>query len=106
MTWIVANPKLAHSIGKGLFSVGGILIICGLIGRAGMLAINQTRNLGKLPALRGLSEAYPMYPLWWVPEGVLGFLVALVLVGAGLSLALTAKKRLKATTNPTGRRNR
>jgi hypothetical protein len=105
MTWIATQPKLAHLLGKALFFVGGLLIICGLIGRAGMIAINHTRNLGKLPALSGLSSAYPMYTLWWVPETFLGYAVAAVIAAAGLYLALTAKRLLKAM-NPRGQRRR
>ena len=103
MQWIFMHPKLARLVGQVLFSIGGLVFICGLIGRAGMLAINQTRNLGKLPPLNGLSEAYPMYSLWWVPESFLGYAVAVILAGAGLYLALTAKTLLKAM-NPSGRR--
>lgn len=105
MTWIARQPKLAQLLGKSLFFVGGLLVICGLIGLAGMIAINHTRSLGKLPALSGLLEAYPMYSLWWVPEGFVGYAVALVIAAAGLYLALTAKTLLKAM-NPRGRKRR
>jgi hypothetical protein len=105
MNWLFAQPKLALLLGRGLFSAGGFLVIAGLIGRAGLLAINQARNLGKVPALNGLSEAYPMYSLWWVPEGFLGYAAAVILAGAGLYLALTAKTLLKAM-NPSGRRRK
>ena len=102
MRWIFMRPKLAHLVGKSLFFMGGLLVILGLIGRAALLALNQTRNLSKLPPLNGLSDAYPMYSLWWVPEGILGYAVALILAGLGLYLALAAKAILKAMT-PSGR---
>jgi hypothetical protein len=106
MKLIFERPKLAHLVGRGLFAVGGFLIVCGLIGRAGMLAINQSRSIAKLPALNGLSEAYPMYPLWWVPEGLLGYAFATVIAGAGLYFALTARTLLKAMNASVGRRRK
>jgi hypothetical protein len=104
MNWIFEQPKLAHLVGRGLSSFGGFLIVCGLIGHAGMLAINQTRSIGKLAPLNGLADAYPMYPLWWVPEGLVGYAVAVVIACAGLYLALTAKTLLKAMNAGSGRR--
>jgi hypothetical protein len=96
MQWIVQNPKLARMVGQGIFSVGGFIMLCGLMGRAAMLAINQTRSLGKLPPYNGLSEAYPTLPLWWVPEHFLGYTLAAALAIGGLYVALTAKSLLKS----------
>jgi hypothetical protein len=66
MEWIYKQPKLARMVGQALFSVFGFLIVCGMIGRVAMTAINSTREIGKLPPLNGLREAYPMYSLSWV----------------------------------------
>jgi hypothetical protein len=96
MQWIVQNPKLARMVGQGMFSVGGFIILCGLMGRAAMLAINQTRSLRKMPPYNGLSEAYPMFALWWVPEHFIGYTLAAILAIGGLYIALTAKSVLKS----------
>lgn len=95
MQWIYERPKLALTIGRALFSVGGFIAVCGLIGRAGITALNHGRSIGKLPHYSGLSEAYPMYPLWWVPEHFLGYAVGALIAGAGIYVALTAKSVLK-----------
>jgi hypothetical protein len=97
MQWIYKQPKLARMIGQALFAVGGLFIICGLIGRFAMIAVNSTRGIGKLPAINGLSEAYPMYSLWWVPEHFIGYPVGAILAAAGIYVALTAKKVLRTT---------
>jgi hypothetical protein len=99
MRWIFENPKLARMVGQGLFSVGGFIFVCGLIGRAAMLVINQTRSLGKMPPYNGLSEAYPTLPLWWIPERFLGYVVAGVVAVGGLYIALTARSVLKTMRN-------
>jgi hypothetical protein len=49
MRWITRNPKLARMVGQALFSVGGFVVICGVIGRAGMTALNSARAIGKMP---------------------------------------------------------
>lgn len=95
MRWIFENPKLARMAGQALFSAGGFIIVCGLMGRVAMLAINQARSMGKMPPYTGLSEAYPMFPLWWVPENFIGYTVAAILAVSGLYIALTAKSLLK-----------
>lgn len=92
MQWIFQRPKLARMAGQAMFSAGGLLIVCGLIGRAGMTALNQARALGKMPPYAGLSEVYPMYPLWWVPEHFIGYAVGVVLAALGAYVALAAKR--------------
>jgi hypothetical protein len=96
MQWVLERPKAALMLGQALVCIGGFLVICGLIGRAGLTAINHGRALGKLPAFPRISDAYPMYPLWWVPQGVLGYAFAALVLAAGIFLALTAKTALKA----------
>lgn len=95
MHWIYQRPKLARMTGRALFSVGGVIVICGLIAHAGMTALNQARSIGKMPPYSGLSEAYPMYPLWWIPEHFWGYVVGALIAGAGIYIALTAKSALK-----------
>jgi hypothetical protein len=91
MSWITQNPKLARMLGQALFSVGGFIVICGLIGRATMTALNHARAFGKMPAYSGLAEAYPMYPLWWVPEHIAGYVIPMLVAAFGAYVALTAK---------------
>ena len=81
MQWIYERPKLARMIGRALFSLGGFIVVCGFIGRAGMTALNQARSIGKMPPYSGLAEAYPMYPWWWVPEHFLGYTVGVLIAG-------------------------
>jgi hypothetical protein len=97
MQWIYKQPKLARMVGQALFSTGGFIIVCGLIGRVAMTAINSTRGLGKLPPLTGLKEAYPMYSLWWVPEHFIGYALPVIVAACGIYVALTAKAALKTT---------
>jgi hypothetical protein len=101
--WIYKQPKLARMVGQALLSIGGFIIVCGMIGRVAMTAINSTRGLGKLPPIVGLKEAYPMYSLWWVPESFLGYAVAASVAAAGIILALTAKAELKKMKRKRGR---
>lgn len=95
MQWIYERPKLAQMIGQALFSVGGFIVICGLIGRAGMTALNHARSIGKMPPYAGLSEAYPMYPLRWVPEHLSAYAAGVLIASAGIYLSLRAKSVLK-----------
>lgn len=105
-TQIALYPKLAAMIGQALYSVGGFLIVAGLIARAGMLAINTGRGRAGLPLFKGLAEAYPQYSLWFVPESVFGYIVAGVIAALGIYVAVTAKAMLKAMIGSRSRRRR
>jgi hypothetical protein len=110
MNWlrkqIAAAPKLALLAGQALFAIGGLLIVCGLIGRVASTAINSTRSISKLPALTGLKDAYPTYVLWWVPERFAGYVVPGLLATVGIYVALLAKKQLEVQRPTTRRRRR
>jgi hypothetical protein len=95
MGWIYKNPKLAQLLGRALFSVGALFVVCGMIGRVALTAINSTRGLGKLPSLSGLAEAYPTYPLWCVPERIIGYAIPVAVACFGAYVALTAKAARK-----------
>jgi hypothetical protein len=101
MRWITNSPKLARAIGQGLFSVGGLIVICGFIGRAGMVALNHARAFAKVPPYAGLAEAYPMYPLWWVPEHIVGYVIPGLAAALGIYVALAAKAVLKSRATRT-----
>ena len=104
MQWIYKSPKLARMIGQALFSAGGFIVLCGIIGRTVMTVMNHARTLGKMPPYSGLSDVYPMFALWWVPEHVLGYTVGALIAGAGIYVALTAKSVLKAVRDGNRRR--
>jgi hypothetical protein len=101
MRWITRNPKLARLLGQALFSVGGFVVICGVIGRAGMTALNSARAIGKMTPYAGLAEAYPMYPLWWVPEHIVGYVIPGLAAALGIYVALAAKAVLKSRATRT-----
>lgn len=105
MNWfrsqIALFPRPALIIGKVVFLVGAIMVVGAVFARAGLSGINADRVAAKLPVLQSLAEAYPQYPTWMVPEGIVGYVIAgaLVLVGTALtSLAsdvLKPKQRIK-----------
>jgi hypothetical protein len=104
-TRIAHSPKLALVVGKALFCLGGALIALGLFGRAGLYAVNTIRIRGSQAVYQQLSEAYPSYPVWFIPEGVFGFAVALLVAATGAYVGFTAKGVLDAI-RPAKRRRR
>lgn len=93
-TQILTAPKFVHWAARGLLSLGSFLLVAGLIGRACMLAVNNTREWGKLPPLDGLRDVYPALPMWWVPEGALGYVFSALAVVAGIYLVLVSSRVL------------
>lgn len=94
MDWIrrhiAASPKAALVVGKTVFLAGCLLILAALFGRLQLVAANTERAAAGLPALRKLADAFPQYPTWLVPEGPVGYVVAALLVLAGMALTLWA----------------
>jgi hypothetical protein len=95
--YIRRSPKAALILGKTVFLAGAILIVAAVFGRAGMVATNTERTEARLPPLHTLSEAYPQYPTWLVPEGPVGFTIAAVLVLVGMAITVVAADVVKGS---------
>lgn len=87
---IQASPKAAIVLGKTVFLAGCLLILAALFGRLQLVAANTERAEAGLPALQELAQAFPRYPTWLVPEGPVGYVVAAILVLAGMYVTVQA----------------
>lgn len=85
------SPRLALVLGKALFLAGAILIVGAVFARAALVGINADRTEAGQSVLHTLAEAYPQYPTWMVPEGVVGYTVSAVLVLVGMALTVLAQ---------------
>jgi hypothetical protein len=94
-TRIARNPRHAMIVGKTVFLAGSILVVAAVFGRAGLGNTNADRAAAKLPPLHTLAEAFPQYPTWLVPEGPVGFVIAALLVLAGMAVIVLAEKAAK-----------
>lgn len=92
---IAQYPRRALVIGKTLLLAGSILVVSAVFARSGLADVNEQRSSAGLPPVRTLAEAFPGYPTWLVPEGVLGFGIAAALVVAGMTLVHLAEKAVK-----------
>jgi hypothetical protein len=89
------SPKAALVLGKIVFLAGAILIVGAVFARAGLLATNEARANARLPPLQTLSQAYPQYPTWLVPEGPVGFSIAALLTLVGMAVTVLAAEAAK-----------
>jgi hypothetical protein len=75
--------------GRLLAQSGCLLLLAGAIGRVATGAINILPALAKQPeSTESLSDIYSTLPLWWVPETWLGAAVSVLLILAGICIAL------------------
>ena len=88
---VARSPRRWLAAGKALFLAGAILILGAVFARAGLVSLNAERSEAGHSMLRTLAEAYPQYPTWIVPEGVVGYAVAAVLVLVGMVLTVLAE---------------
>ena len=86
------SPRLALILGKALFLAGAILIVGAVFARAGLIGINADRTEAGQPVLGTLAEAWPQYPTWIVPEGVIGYTISALLVLVGMALTVLAQE--------------
>jgi hypothetical protein len=80
-------PSRLASLGRALVQLSATLLSLGLIAKAVLTAASVAMNFTRQPAPTSLSALYPDLPTWWVPEGVLGF----VMVGALFFVGYVAK---------------
>jgi len=85
--FILGDRERAGNLAWAVMFAGGFLLIAGAVGNVVMKAMSAPNVLAGRPAPTGLSEIYPDLPLFWVPEGPLGYIVACVLLIAGVWFA-------------------
>jgi hypothetical protein len=99
MNWIrfciAESPRAALAAGKAVFLVGALMIVAAVFARVALIGLNAERAKAKLPAVAKLAEVYPQYPTWLVPESPAGYLLAAILVLAGMYLVAQAGEALK-----------
>ena len=65
--------------------LGAGLLLIGSLGQLATKSINILPTLAKQPeGVKSLADIYPSVPVWFVPESIAGFLLALAILIAGL----------------------
>jgi hypothetical protein len=96
------SPQRALVVGKIVFLAGCILVVGAVFARAAIVSLNTERANIKQPALQTLTEAYPQYPTWVVPEGPVGFSISALLILVGMALTLLAGEAVKTSARGRG----
>ena len=92
ITFIRRDRNRAATLARAAIFSGGWLLIASALGTVLMKAFSAPIvPTGKIdPA--SLSEVFPDVPLFWVPEGPLGYVVASLLLLAGIWLAILVNR--------------
>ncbi|KIA82000.1 hypothetical protein QR66_01770 [Chromobacterium piscinae] len=91
--WMFNRYELLIDAGRTLLGAGAIAIIFGIIGGAlkhAQTSMAATPN-GGATTERMLADAWPSIPTGWIPETLPGFLLAGLLVVAGISITMIGK---------------
>jgi hypothetical protein len=96
MEWLtilmLERPKTVSAVGKLLFNVGGLATVLGIWGTLALQAIASAVKFGPASSVtRGLADAYPTYPTWWVPESAAGFAMSIGIAALGIWLVMATK---------------
>lgn len=94
--YFLTEPSRLLVLGRGLFKAGAVLILVGLFGNIVTSAPATLLNMtGQVAASRTLAQVYPSLPVWWIPETVVGYFFASMLMAAGLYFVLVGKRLRK-----------
>ncbi len=88
----LSEPRRLVTLGAALVRFGGFLLVAGLVGQAATTAVSAVKGLGGAAHVGvPLADVLPEYLSLWMPESVLGFGLALLLLAAGLVAARTGR---------------
>jgi hypothetical protein len=96
--YFLTDPNRLVSLGRTLLRSGGVVVVAGLWGRVAIAGVDAA--LGPAGASRMDSDLttlvalYPDLPTWWVPETVLGFLSAALIMLSG-AVAMATGRQLR-----------
>jgi len=91
-TFILRDRNRAGHLARAAVFSGGWLLILGALGTVFMNAFSAPTVLAGQPVPTSLGELFPGLPLFWVPEGPLGYVMASLLLLAGIWLALLVNR--------------
>ncbi|MBI4807975.1 MAG: hypothetical protein HY799_03345 [Nitrosomonadales bacterium] len=92
LNYFMREPRWLENLGSTLASIGTTVILAGLLGHVGVVATGAIGSLAGQNTVKTLAEIYPSLPTWWIPEGVVGGLPALILTASGIWLNVTGKR--------------
>lgn len=87
IAFILKEPKRAGNLARAAMLSGGWLLIAGALGAVLMKAFSAPIVQSGQDAPATLGEMFPDVPLFWVPEGPPGYLLASFILLAGVWLA-------------------
>ena len=90
--FILRDRDRAGDLARAVIFAGGFLLIAGAVRNVVMKAFSAPSVLAGKTAPTGLSDIYLDLPLFWVPEGPLGYVVASVLLIAGIWFATLVRR--------------
>ena len=88
LDYMVGEPRRLIGLGKLLAQAGSFLVVAGFAGKAATTVVSIAR--GWTTRTRpdvSLAEVFPGYLNWWMPETLVGFGFAALLIFAGLAAA-------------------
>lgn len=80
-----SHPRLVTRCGRALIKAAAFLGLLGVVGYTVKQILLVAQGLSKTPPLASLADAYGTGITWFVPEGLVGVVVVLVLAVTGLS---------------------
>ena len=86
--YFITKPRRLVTLGAALVRAGGFLLVTGLLGQVATTGASAVKGLGgAAPAKVALSEMLPGYLSVWMPESAFGYVMAILLLIAGLIAA-------------------
>jgi hypothetical protein len=92
ITFIRRDRNRAGNLARAAIFSGGWLLIAGAVGAVLMNAFSAPIVLAGEIAPTTLGDMFPGVPLFWVPEGPPGYVVAGALLLAGIWLAILVNR--------------
>jgi hypothetical protein len=92
ITFILRDGNRAGNLARAAIFSGGWLLVASALGTVLMKAFSEPIVLAGKIAPTSLGEMFPEAPLFWVPEGPLGYGVASFLLLGGICLAVLVNR--------------
>jgi hypothetical protein len=85
-------PNMAHEIGRAMYSIAAFGLLAGGYVQIGRIATSIAKGIAGQPLVTDAARLWPGLWTWWIPESVSGVALFLLLAGAGIWVAVTAKE--------------
>lgn len=89
LMFLLSHPQRLTAIGRAVYRFAALQVAAGVVAQTALSTLRSAHDGG---GYRWLSDVWPGWSAWWIPESVVGMIVVTAIGTIGLALAYRGRQ--------------